>query len=75
MADEIFLNIHGRGFDAQSRVISVEGRSPQAKLLVGVSKEIAAQFVKALDRAEREQPLTVEAAMAIAQKHNVQMVA
>jgi mannose-6-phosphate isomerase-like protein (cupin superfamily) len=49
-------------------------RSPQAKLLVGVSNEIAFQFMEELDRAEREQSLTVEKAMAIAQKHNVQMV-
>lgn len=48
-------------------------RSPQAKLLVGVSNEIAFQFMEDLDRAEREQPLTVEKAMAIAQNHNVQM--
>jgi mannose-6-phosphate isomerase-like protein (cupin superfamily) len=49
-------------------------RSPQAKLLVGVSNEIAFHFMEELDRAEREQPLTVEKAMAIAQKHNVQAV-
>jgi quercetin dioxygenase-like cupin family protein len=48
-------------------------RSPQAKLLVGVSNEIAAQFMEDLDQAEREQPLTVEKAMAIAQKHNLKM--
>lgn len=49
-------------------------RSPQARLLVGVSNAIAAQFMEDLDRAEREQPLTVEKAMAIAQKHNVQSI-
>jgi mannose-6-phosphate isomerase-like protein (cupin superfamily) len=49
-------------------------RSPQAKLLVGVSNEIAARFMEDLDRAEREQPLTIEAAMAIAQKHNLKII-
>lgn len=48
-------------------------RSPQAKFLVGVSNEIAAQFVEEMAQAELEQRLTPEMVIAIAQKHRVQI--
>jgi len=49
-------------------------RSPQAKFLVGFSNAIAAQFMAELAQAEREQRLTLEMTIAIAQKHQVQPV-
>jgi mannose-6-phosphate isomerase-like protein (cupin superfamily) len=49
-------------------------RSPQAKLLVEFSSEKAAQFIEDLDQAEREQRLTVESMMMIAQKYSVRAV-
>lgn len=49
-------------------------RSPQAKFLVGVSNAIAAQFMEELDQAAQELRLTPEATIAIAQKHQLQML-
>jgi uncharacterized cupin superfamily protein len=48
--------------------------SPQAKFLVGTSKAIAFHFMADMAQAEQEQQLTPERVVAIAQKHQVQVV-
>lgn len=49
-------------------------RSPQARFLVGVSNARAIRFVQELDQAAHNLQFTPEAALAIAQKHQLQML-
>lgn len=58
----------------QGAAHAFEVRSQQAKLLVGVSNGIAAQFMEAMAQAELEQRLTPETVIAIAQKHHIQIL-